>query len=60
MHWTSNRYANAFDIVLGANSFNTAPVGKLTPSSPPYAYTLLGSSSVKSVVPAQAGQILAF
>lgn len=56
----NDRYANAFDVVLGGNSFNTAPVGKLTPSSPPYTYTLLGSANVKSVVPAQAGQILAF
>lgn len=53
-------YANAFDVVLGSSSFNTAPVGKLSPTSPPYPYTLLGSANVKSTVPGQAGQILAF
>ena len=55
-----HRYAVAIDVVLGPNSFNTAPLGKLTASSPPYPYTLLGSGSVKATVPGQAGQKLAF
>ncbi|KAM0330964.1 hypothetical protein ACHAQA_003921 [Verticillium albo-atrum] len=52
-------YANAFDNDLGGAP-NTAPVGKLTASSPPYAYSLLGSSKVAATVPGQAGARLTF
>ncbi|KZL78416.1 pectate lyase [Colletotrichum tofieldiae] len=53
-------YAVAIDVVLGGQSANTAPVGKLTASSPPYAYSLLGSANVKAAVTKEAGQTLGF
>ncbi|TQN66318.1 Pectate lyase plyB [Colletotrichum shisoi] len=51
-------YAVAIDVVLGGESANTAPVGKLTASSPPYSYSLLGSANVKAAVTKEAGQTL--
>ncbi|EGO59223.1 hypothetical protein NEUTE1DRAFT_121081 [Neurospora tetrasperma FGSC 2508] len=42
----------------GAN--NTAPTGTLTASSPPYSYSLLGSSNVAATVPKEVGAILSF
>lgn len=48
-----------YDVVLGGG-INDAPVGTLTPSSPPYSYSLLGSAKVASTVPGQAGAILSF
>ncbi|CCF34856.1 pectate lyase 2 [Colletotrichum higginsianum] len=53
-------YAVAIDVVLGGQSANTAPVGKLTASSPPYSYSLLGSANVKAAVTKEAGQTLGF
>ncbi|GKT44662.1 pectate lyase plyB [Colletotrichum spaethianum] len=53
-------YAVAIDVVLGGQSANTAPAGKLTSSSPPYAYSLLGSANVKAAVTKEAGQTLSF
>ncbi|OHW89589.1 pectate lyase [Colletotrichum incanum] len=53
-------YAVAIDVVLGGQSANTAPVGRLTASSPPYAYSLLGSANVKAAVTKEAGQTLGF
>ncbi|VUC25710.1 unnamed protein product [Clonostachys rosea] len=48
-----------YDVNLGGG-INEAPVGTLTPSSIPYSYTLLGSGSVASTIPGQAGAILGF
>jgi pectate lyase len=53
-------YVVAIDVVLGGESQNTAPLGKLTASSFPYSYSLLGSGKVASQVPSQAGQNLSF
>jgi pectate lyase len=53
-------YVVAIDTVLNGESRNTAPVGKLSASSFPYQYTLLGSGKVASQVPQEAGQKLAF
>ncbi|TKW52553.1 Pectate lyase plyB [Colletotrichum tanaceti] len=53
-------YAVAIDVVLGGQSANTAPAGKLTASSPPYSYSLLGSANVKAAVTKEAGQTLGF
>ncbi|WQF82162.1 Putative pectate lyase, pectin lyase/virulence factor [Colletotrichum destructivum] len=53
-------YAVAIDVVLGGQSANTAPLGKLTASSPPYSYSLLGSANVKAAVTKEAGQTLGF
>lgn len=39
---------------------NEAPKGSMTPTSVPYSYSLLGSGSVASTVPKQAGAILTF
>ncbi|KAI0970922.1 pectate lyase a [Xylaria arbuscula] len=50
-------YAVVNDIDLGGSE-NLAPVGNLT--SVPYSYTLLGSSSTKASVVANAGQNLSF
>ncbi|KAK6597989.1 pectate lyase [Botrytis cinerea] len=51
-------YANAFDNDLGGYA-NTAPVGKLTTTSLPYSYSLLGSGSVVAAVVGSAGATLA-
>ncbi|CAI6100648.1 unnamed protein product [Clonostachys chloroleuca] len=48
-----------YDVNLGGG-INDAPVGTLTPSSIPYSYSLLGSGSVASTIPGQAGAILGF
>ncbi|OLN92260.1 Pectate lyase plyB 2 [Colletotrichum chlorophyti] len=53
-------YVVAIDVVLGGQSANTAPLGKLTASSPPYPYSLLGSANVKAAVTKEAGQTLGF
>ncbi|KEY67854.1 hypothetical protein S7711_04992 [Stachybotrys chartarum IBT 7711] len=53
-------YAVAIDVVLEGESANTASRGTLSASSFPYQYTLLGSASVPTRVPAEAGQILSF
>ncbi|KAL0941425.1 pectate lyase [Colletotrichum truncatum] len=53
-------YVVAIDVTLTGESANTAPVGKLTASSPPYAYSLLGSGNVKAAVTKEAGQTLGF
>jgi pectate lyase len=50
-------YANAIDNDLGDGT-NTAPVGTLTASSPPYSYSLLGSSNVVAAVVGTAGATL--
>ncbi|CAG8980629.1 hypothetical protein HYALB_00012816 [Hymenoscyphus albidus] len=52
-------YANVFDVDLGGAS-NTAPVGKLTASSMPYSYSLLGSGSTVSSVMGTVGATLTF
>lgn len=54
-----NSAVAVFDVVLGGG-VNEAPKGSMTPSSPPYSYSLLGSSSVAATVPKQAGAILSF
>ncbi|KAF7883596.1 uncharacterized protein EAF02_005516 [Botrytis sinoallii] len=51
-------YANAFDNDLGGYA-NTAPVGKLTTTSLPYSYSLLGSGNVVAAVVGSAGATLA-
>ncbi|KAF7892315.1 uncharacterized protein EAF01_010395 [Botrytis porri] len=51
-------YANAFDNDLGGYT-NTAPVGKLTTTSLPYSYSLLGSANVVAAVVGSAGATLA-
>ncbi|KAF6811232.1 pectate lyase 2 [Colletotrichum plurivorum] len=53
-------YVVAIDVTLTGQSANTAPVGKLTASSPPYSYSLLGSGNVKAAVTKEAGQTLGF
>ncbi|CAI6080017.1 unnamed protein product [Clonostachys chloroleuca] len=53
-------YAVAIDVVLGGESANTAPTGTLSAGSFPYSYSLLGSGSVASKVPSEAGQKLSF
>ncbi|CAH0045296.1 unnamed protein product [Clonostachys solani] len=53
-------YAVAIDVVLGGESANTAPAGTLSAGSFPYSYSLLGSGSVASKVPSEAGQKLSF
>lgn len=58
-YWFYSRYANAYDNDLGIGT-NTAPVGKLTPSSMPYSYSLLGSANVKAAVVGTAGATLSF
>ena len=55
-----DRYAVVIDTIFGGQSANTAEVGKLSASSPPYAYSLLGSANVKAAVTKEAGQTLAF
>lgn len=50
-------YVTASDNDLGGAS-NTAPIGTITASNIPYAFTLLGSSKVVSTVPGAAGAIL--
>jgi pectate lyase len=50
-------YATVSDVNLGGGK-NEAPQGSL--SSVPYSYSLLGSGSVASTVPRQAGAILSF
>lgn len=50
-------YAVAIDNDLGGAA-NTAPVGTLTASSPPYSYSLLGSSKVVAAVVGVAGATL--
>jgi len=52
-------FAVAIDNNLGGAS-NSAPQGNLSPSSPPYGYSLLGSGNVVSRVPGQAGAILTY
>ncbi|KAK1775938.1 cytochrome P450 [Copromyces sp. CBS 386.78] len=52
-------YAVEIDNDFGGAS-NTAPTGSLTANSPPYSYSLLGSSNVAATVPKQAGAILSF
>ncbi|GKT89290.1 pectate lyase [Colletotrichum tofieldiae] len=52
-------YAVAIGNDFGGAS-NLAPVGTLNANSPPYSYTLLGSSNVVATVPGQAGQKLTF
>jgi len=52
-------YVNAYDNDLGGYA-NTAPNGTLTPSSPPYSYTLLGSANVVASVVGVAGATLDF
>lgn len=52
-------YAVEIDNDFGGAS-NTAPSGTLTANSPPYSYSLLGSSNVAATVPKQAGAILSF
>ncbi|TDZ27755.1 Pectate lyase plyB [Colletotrichum spinosum] len=53
-------YVVAIDVTLTGESANTAPLGKLTASSPPYSYSLLGSANVKAAVTKEAGQTLGF
>ncbi|VUC25220.1 unnamed protein product [Clonostachys rosea] len=53
-------YVVAIDVVLGGESANTAPLGTLSASSFPYSYSLLGSGSVASKIPSEAGQKLSF
>ncbi|CAG9990763.1 unnamed protein product [Clonostachys byssicola] len=48
-----------YDVNLGGG-LNDAPAGTLTPGSIPYSYSLLGSGSVASTIPGQAGAILGF
>lgn len=48
------------DTIFGGESANTAPLGTLTASSPPYTYNLLGSANVKAAVTKEAGQTLGF
>lgn len=57
LYSTVTGYANVYDTVLGSGA-NTAPVGKLTPSSMPYSYTLLGSANVIKSVVGSAGATL--
>ncbi|KAK0636635.1 pectate lyase B [Bombardia bombarda] len=52
-------YALAIDNDLGGAT-NTAVMGNLTTRSIPYNYTLLGSATVTSIVPGQAGAKLTF
>ncbi|KFY50774.1 hypothetical protein V496_09161 [Pseudogymnoascus sp. VKM F-4515 (FW-2607)] len=52
-------YVTAIGNDLGGGA-NAAPAGSLTPSSIPYSYSLLGSGSVVSTIPSQAGAILTF
>ncbi|KAL2020440.1 hypothetical protein VTK56DRAFT_8406 [Thermocarpiscus australiensis] len=52
-------YATVIDNDLGGG-LNDAPVGHMSPSSIPYSYSLLGSSSVAGRVPGEAGAILRF
>ena len=54
------RFAVVIDTIFGGQSANSAPVGKLTASSFPYEYTLLGAENVKAAVTKEAGQTLAF
>ncbi|TDZ15131.1 Pectate lyase plyB [Colletotrichum orbiculare MAFF 240422] len=53
-------YVVAIDVTLTGESANTAPLGKLTASSPSYSYSLLGSANVKAAVTKEAGQTLGF
>ena len=53
-------YVVAEDVVLGGESANTAPLGNLSADDIPYEFTLLGSASVPSTVPGEAGQVLTF
>ncbi|KAH7313421.1 pectate lyase [Stachybotrys elegans] len=48
-----------FDVNLGGG-LNDAPQGSMSPSSPPYSYSLLGASAVANTVPNQAGARLSF
>lgn len=52
-------YAVPIDNNFGGGS-DTAPVGNMTASSPPYSYTLLGSSKVVAAVVGVAGATLTF
>ncbi|KAH7398355.1 pectate lyase-like protein [Pyrenochaeta sp. MPI-SDFR-AT-0127] len=56
----SDGYAVVVDTIFGGESANTAPAGKLSPSSFPYSFTALNSASVKAAVTKEAGQTLAF
>ncbi|KAF1960478.1 pectate lyase-like protein [Byssothecium circinans] len=53
-------YAVVADTIFGGQSANTAEQGKLSASSFPYTYSLLGSANVKASVTMEAGQTLAF
>lgn len=57
LYSSSTGYVNVYDTIYDLGG-NTAPIGTLTPSSPPYAYTLLGSANTKASVLANAGAIL--
>ncbi|KAF2825919.1 pectate lyase-like protein [Ophiobolus disseminans] len=52
-------YAVVIDTIFGGQSANTAEAGKLTATSFPYTYSLLGSGNVKASVIKEAGQTLA-
>jgi hypothetical protein len=56
---TLRSYATVIDTDLGGGT-NDAPAGNMSPSSVGYTYSLLGSGSVASKVPGEAGAILSF
>ena len=53
------RYATVIDTDLGGG-LNDAPAGNMSPTSVGYSYSLIGSGSVASRVPREAGAILSF